>query len=44
LTWFKELVRMRSIDVLGRPDDEVPRLIQAKAADLGDGSVTVHEH
>ena len=41
---FGDLLRMRSIDVYGRPDDEVIRLIRAKAADLGGGSVTVHEH
>ena len=41
---FRELVRMSSIDIYGRPQAEVLRSIRAKAADLGGGSVTVYEH
>lgn len=41
---FRELLRMRSIDIFGHPDDDVLRLVEAKAADLGGGSVRVHEH
>jgi len=41
---FRDMVRMKSIDIFGRPDDEVLRAIHAKAADLGGGAVAVHEH
>ena len=41
---FTGLVELKAIDVYGRPDDDVLERVRAKAALLGEGSVTVHEH
>ena len=40
---FTGLVNLKSIDVYGRPDDDVLERIRSKAALLGEGSVTVHD-
>jgi hypothetical protein len=41
---FADLIDLYSVDVYGRPSDEVIALLEAKAAMLGDGGrVVVHE-
>jgi hypothetical protein len=37
------LIRFRSIEVFGRPDDEIVEQLKAKAKALGGGTVTVHD-
>ena len=41
---FADLVRLRSIDVYGRPSDAVARQLQRKADMLGGATVTVYGH
>jgi hypothetical protein len=40
---FADLIDLYSIEVYGRPSDEVISLLEDKAAMLGDGDVEVHE-
>jgi hypothetical protein len=39
---FAGLIRMRSIEVFGRPEEKVMKQIQQKAQDLGGATVIVH--
>jgi len=41
---FGDVLKLRAIDLFGRPDDGVLERVHAKAALLGDGAATVHEH
>lgn len=38
-----EFIDLESIDVYGRPDEELVRRLREKAAMLGDGRVTIHD-
>ena len=41
---FRDLVELKSIEVYGRPDPDVLPALRAKAASLGNGSVSLHQH
>jgi len=41
---FRDLVRLRKIEVFGEPSDAVVQRLREKAARLGDATVSVHPH